>query len=99
MEGLGLHKIGTTVDAKKIARVFTQFRDLIQRGFILVWGTVTISGSIDRVLTRSRGRTISLPYSPLRPLMINNQPVFDIKSIVGKIFVDECVKSDQGVYR
>ena len=99
MEVLVLHNIGTTVDAKKIARAFTQFRDLIQRGFILVWGTVTISGSIDSVLTRSRRRTISLPCSPLEPLVINDQLVFDTKSIVGKIFVDECVKSDQGVYR
>lgn len=86
----GLHNISGIYGESELFWILTQFGDLAQLGFILVCGTSTISGPIDKLLLGSRRRRISLPCSPLKPPTMNEQPVFKIESTVQKVLVDDC---------
>lgn len=72
----GLHNISGIYGESELFWILTQLGDLAQLGFILVYGTSTVSGPIDELLLGSRRRRISLPCSPLKPPTMNDQPVF-----------------------
>ena len=68
----------------------TALGDIAQRGFIIVCGTSTISGPVERILRGSRRHRILLPCVPLDVPKINSQPAFNSTSLVQKVLIQDC---------
>ena len=86
----GLKNIRECFEDTIFMKTLTALGDIAQRGFIIVCGTSTISGPVERILKGSRRRRILLPCVPLDVPKINNQPAFNSTGLVQKVLIQDC---------
>lgn len=86
----GLKNIQDIFGETILMQTLTALGDLAQRGFIIVCGTSTFYGPVDKILKGSRRRRVLLPCTSLEPPNINNKPAFSLSGIVEKVLVQDC---------
>lgn len=86
----GLKNVQDIFGETIMMQTLTALGDLAHRGFIIVCGTSTLSGPVDKILKGSRRRRALLPCTSLEPPRINDKPAFDFSGIVEKVLAQDC---------